>query len=113
VAAGNLVPGRGSFSSADVRSPPAPQVLDGPTGPTVGWLRPGDRLVLACLRGAATTLGRGELVLLLGADAPLDLIGLRVRCVRCGQPPCDGWFDWEPDECDARSGRRRDHGGGG
>ena len=62
-------------------------------GPTVGWLRPGDRLVLACLCGATTTLGRDDLIRLLGADAPLDLIGLRVRCARCGQPPCDGRFD--------------------
>jgi hypothetical protein len=67
-------------------------------GLTVRWLRPGDRLVLACLCGAATTLGRGDLIRLLGADAPLDLIGLRVRCARCGQQPCDGWFDWQRDE---------------
>ena len=67
-------------------------------GPTVGWLRPGDRLVLACLCGAETTLGRDDLIRLLGADAPLDLIGLRVRCARCGQPPYDGWFDWQRDE---------------
>ncbi|MDQ3989363.1 MAG: hypothetical protein M3291_09245 [Actinomycetota bacterium] len=66
-------------------------------GPTVGWLRPGDRLVLACLCGAETTLGRDDLIRLLGANAPLDLIGLRVRCARCGQPPCGGWFDWQRD----------------
>ena len=79
-------------------------------GSTVGGLRPGDRLALACLCGAVTALGRGDLVLLLGADALLDLIGLRVRCARCGQPPCDGWFDWERDpdqassDLEARSG---------
>jgi hypothetical protein len=67
-------------------------------GPVVGWLRPGDRLVLACFYGAETTLSRGDLVRLPGADAPLDLIGLRVRCARCGRPPCDGWFDWRRDE---------------
>ena len=67
-------------------------------GLTVRWLRPGDRLVLACLCGAVATLAHGDLVLLLGADAPLDLIGLRVRCARCGQPPCGGWFDWQRDE---------------
>ncbi len=60
-------------------------------GSTVGWLRPGDRLVLACLCGAETTLGRGDLIRLLGTAAPLDLIGLRVRCARCGQQPCNGW----------------------
>jgi hypothetical protein len=79
----------------------------------VGGLRPGDRLVLACLCGAVTTLARGDLALLLGADAPLDLIGLRVRCARCGQPPCDGWFEWERDGDDAWPDGRRDHGGGG
>ena len=67
-------------------------------GLTVRWLRPGDRLVLACPCGAETTLGRDDLIRLLGADAPLDLIGLRVRCAHCGQQPCDGWFDWQRDE---------------
>jgi hypothetical protein len=71
-------------------------------GSTVGWLRPGDRLVLDCPCGAVTTLARDDLVLLLGADAPLDLVGLRVRCARCGQQPSSGWFDWE---------RGRDEGG--
>jgi hypothetical protein len=60
-----------------------------------------------------TTLTRGDLVLLLGADAPLDLIGLRVRCARCGQPPCDGWFDWERSGDDAWPDRQRDLDGGG
>jgi hypothetical protein len=82
-------------------------------GSTVGGPRPGDRLALACLCGAVTALGRGDLVLLLGADAPLDPIGLRMRCARCGQPPRDGWFEWGRDPDDAWSGRRRDHGGGG
>jgi hypothetical protein len=82
-------------------------------GSTVGGLRPGDRLVLACPCGAVTTLGRGDLVLLLGADAPLDLIGLRVRCARCGQPPRDGWFEWERGGDEASSDRKGDQGGGG
>jgi hypothetical protein len=64
---------------------------------TVAWLRPGDRLVLGCHCGAVTTLAPADLVLLLGADAPLDRIGLRLRCARCGQSPCEAWFDWEDD----------------
>jgi hypothetical protein len=51
-------------------------------GSTVGGLRPGDRLVLACLCGAVTTLARGDLFLLLGSDAPLDMIGLNFRATR-------------------------------
>ena len=74
---------------------------------TVAWLRPGDRLVLGCLCGAETALARAALILLLGADAPLDLIGLRLRCARCGQPPCDAWFDWR-DEDDAPHDGQRD-----
>ena len=63
---------------------------------TVARLRPGDRLVLGCGCGAATTLGRGDLIRLLGAAAPLDLIGLRLRCARCGGPPSGGRFEWGP-----------------
>jgi hypothetical protein len=64
-------------------------------GFTVAWLRPGDRLVLGCHCGAVTTLTPADLALLLGADAPLNGIGLRLRCARCGQPPCEARFDWE------------------
>ena len=60
----------------------------------VGWLRSGDRLVLGCICGAVTTLGRADLIFLLGADAPLDLIGMRLRCARCGQRPHEAWFEW-------------------
>lgn len=60
---------------------------------TVARLRPGDRLVLGCGCGAAATLGRGDLIRLLGAAAPLDLIGLRLRCARCGGPPSGGRFE--------------------
>ncbi len=79
---------------------------------TVGWLRPGDRLVLGCHCGAVTTLARTDLVLLLGADAPLDLVGLRLRCARWGQPPCEARFDWQDDRDgpapDLRSGADED-----
>ncbi len=81
------------------------------SGFTVRWLRPGDRLILGCLCGAVTAFARDDLILLLGADAPLDLIGLRVRCARCGQPPCDEWFEWRSDEDQASPERRRDHDG--
>jgi hypothetical protein len=75
-------------------------------GLTVRWLRPGDRLVLGCLCGAVTTLGRGDLILLLGAAAPLDFIGLRARCARCGQPPSDGSSDWQRNQ-ETRASRTR------
>jgi hypothetical protein len=74
----------------------------------VGWLRSGDRLVLGCACGAVTTLTRADLVLLLGADAPLDMIGLRVRCARCGQQPQEAWFAWEESARESGS-----HPGGG
>ena len=70
-------------------------------GLTAGWLRPGDRLVLGCRCNAVTALGRDDLVLLPGADAPLDPIGLRLRCARCGQPQCDARFDRQDDQDDA------------
>ena len=74
----------------------------GDDAPAVARLRPGDRLVvLGCRCGAATTPGRDDLILLLGADAPLDPIGLRLRCARCGQPQCDARFDRQDDQDDA------------
>ena len=69
----------------------------GDDAPAMARLRPGDRLVLGCRCGAATAPGRADLIHLLGADAPLDPIGLRLRCARCGQPPCNGWFGWQRD----------------
>ncbi len=62
---------------------------------TLACLRPGDRLVLGCPCGAVTTLARADLLLLLGAGAPLDGIELRLRCARCGQPPCEARFEWQ------------------
>ena len=66
--------------------------MAGEDGFNVGWLRSGDRLLLGCTCGAATTLTRDDLILLLGADAPLDLIGLRLRCARCGQQPWEASY---------------------
>ncbi len=68
------------------------------SGFTVRWLRPGDRLILGCLCGAVTAFARDDLISLLGADAPLHLIGLRLRCTRCGQQPCNARFDWQRDQ---------------
>lgn len=77
----------------------------GEDGFGVGWLRSGDRLLLGCPCGAATILTRDDLILLLGADAPLDLIGLRLRCARCGQPPREARFEWAGDDGDGRTDR--------
>ena len=68
------------------------------SGFTVQGLRPGDRLILGCFCGAVTAFARDDLILLLGADAPLHLIGLRFRCARCGQQPCNARFDWQRDQ---------------
>ncbi len=68
------------------------------SGFTVQWLRPGDRLILGCFCGAVTAFARDDLISLLGADAPLHLIGLRLRCTRCGQQPCNARFDWQCDQ---------------
>ncbi len=68
--------------------------MAGGDGFDVGWLRSGDRLLLGCMCGATTTLTRDDLVRLLGADAPLDLIGLRLRCARCGRPPWEARIEW-------------------
>ena len=76
----------------------------GRDGFTVEFLWADDRLVLGCFCGAITTLTRTDLILLCGAGAPLDGIGLRVRCARCGQPPIQARFEWEED---------RDEEGGG
>jgi hypothetical protein len=56
-------------------------------GPTVGWLRPGDRLVLAWLCGATTTLGRDDLIRLLGAAAPLVPAAWREAACPAGRRP--------------------------
>ena len=67
------------------------------SGFTVRWLRPGDRLILGCLCGAVSAFARDDLISLLDAGAPLHLIGLRLRCTRCGQRPSNARFDWQRD----------------
>ena len=72
-----------------------------------GAERSRDRLLPGCACGARTTLTRDDLILLLGGDAPLDLIGLRLRCARCGQQPWGARFEWAAEDKD---GADRDHG---
>ena len=81
----------------------------GHDGFTVEFLWAGDRLVLGCFCGAITTLTRADLILLCGAEAPLDGIGLRVRCARCAQPPIQARFEWARDRDEEGEG---DAGGG-
>jgi hypothetical protein len=67
-------------------------------GFVVGWLRPGDRMLLRCACGAVTALTRDDLARLLGSDAPLEMSVLRLRCARCGLPPNEAWFAWQGEE---------------
>lgn len=59
----------------------------------VGDLGLDEGVCLACTC-RERTFSRDELIRLVGEDAPLHMIGLRFRCVRCGQKPSRGWIVW-------------------
>ncbi len=60
---------------------------------SVGHLNVGDGLCLKC-GCREPTFSRDELVKLLGEDAPMENIGLRFRCSRCGERPRNAWVTW-------------------
>lgn len=59
----------------------------------MGHLNLGDGLRVKC-GCKERTFSRYELIQLLGEDAPMENIGLRIRCSRCGERPRDAWVTW-------------------
>jgi len=60
---------------------------------TVGDLSVEEGLCVQC-PCRQRTFSAAELTRLFGPDCPLNLIGLRFRCSRCGSKPHTAWITW-------------------